>query len=160
MLALGELMDHVPILLVTTRTEDAGTTRLPRMLLTGVLVAHTATTTSSAPPVDAPSLWTVLVTGELMDLATTTQETTRTTVAGTTSTARVLLTMVMAVHMLTTTSSVRTAVVLSLLTVLEVGAHMHLVSMMKRTTKWRDAEYILSLPLLRTMDMAVPMPMD
>ena len=83
------------------------------MLPTVALVALTATTTSSAPPVGALSLWTVLVTGELMDLATTTQETTRTTVAGTTSTARVLLTMVMAVHTATNTSNAPSAVAVS-----------------------------------------------
>ena len=74
-----------------------------------------------------------------MQLATMIPRTTRTGGADITSTARVLLTMVMAVHTATTTSSAPPAAVPSLWIVLGHGMPMDLAITILRTTRTGDA---------------------
>ena len=74
------------------------------------------------------------------DLATMIPRTTRTGDADTIRTARVLLTMVMAVHMPMSLSSALLEVALSLWIVLGLGLPMGLVTMIPRTTRTGDAD--------------------
>ena len=139
----------------TTRTGGAGFTRSLPTLLTTVLAAHTATTTSSARPLVALSLWIVLVPGLRMAPATTRVQTTRTTGAGTTCTPRAPLTTDTAAHTPTTTSSALSLVALSQWIVLVPGLRMDLATMTPLTTRTGGADCTRSLPMLPTTDTDV-----
>ena len=100
-------MDLATMIPRTTRTGDADTIRWRQMLVTGELAVHTATCTSSALPVAVLSLWTVWELGTPMALVTMIPASTRIRDVGTTRSARLLLTTVMAALIQTTSSFVR-----------------------------------------------------
>ena len=92
-----------------------------RTLPTTDMLAHTPTTTSSAPLLDVPSLWTVLEHGMLMGLASMMHQSIQTRDAGCTSTPPVQPTMVMDVPTQTTLSHALPLAAPSLWTVLDLG---------------------------------------
>ena len=71
-----------------------------------------------------------------------------------------LLTVATGAHTATCTSSVPRVDAPSQWTVLEDGEHMDLVTTMRRTMRWRDAEYSRSKHHPNTMDMGVLIPME
>ena len=93
-----------------------------------------------------------------MDLATTRVLTTRTTGAGTTSTPLTLPTMAKAAHTATTTSSARTAVVLSLWIVLDLGVLTAVATTFQVILRTRDAELTRSRREHSPMDTLVHSP--
>ena len=141
-LVLGLPMDHAPILLATTRTEDADTTRSAQTLLTMDMVVHMPTSTSSAPPVVVLSLWTVLVLGLPMDLVSMMKRIMKMRDADCTKSLKLLRTMDMPVPMPMEKSIAPNQVVVSPLTVKENGEATVLVSTMQANIRTKDARRI------------------
>ena len=132
----------------TTRTTGAGTTCTPRAPLITDTDAHTATTTSSARPLVALSLWTVLVLGRRTDLANMFRPATRMRDAGPTSTQSTPPITVTHARSRTTTFLVRRVAALSLWTVLDLGLRMELARTLLLTTRTGGAGCTSTPPML------------